>query len=195
MMKDRFQIILAAFFEWFKKFFYNFVCFIINHGFFVVTFWMHYMLFIITYREIIAIANWITHVADFLRLFMISFKCGLILLRYFSTDSVLFPSPYFHIRCNLCWFIIIFFFISKRFLISLSILSLITLFYFFNLKRFFKILIVVSSITVFNLKRFVTFLIMLIIFKTWTFHPFMLWKKLIILFEKIKVYYTPQKAF
>ena len=32
-------------------------------------------------------------VSDFLRLFMMSFKYGLILLRYFSTDSILFLSP------------------------------------------------------------------------------------------------------
>ena len=43
--------------------------------------------------KVIAIVNLIFHVSDFLRLFMISFKYGLILLRYFSTDSVLFPSP------------------------------------------------------------------------------------------------------
>ena len=35
----------------------------------------------------------IFHVSDFLSLFMMSFKCGLILLRNSSTDSVLFLSP------------------------------------------------------------------------------------------------------
>ena len=38
--------------------------------------------------KLIAIVNWIFHVSDFLRLFMISFKYGLILLRYSSNDSV-----------------------------------------------------------------------------------------------------------
>ena len=33
------------------------------------------------------------HVLDFFRLSMISFKYGLILLRYFSADSVLFLPP------------------------------------------------------------------------------------------------------
>ena len=39
--------------------------------------------------KLIAIVNWTFHVSDFLRLFMISFKCVLILLRYSSVDSVL----------------------------------------------------------------------------------------------------------
>ena len=39
--------------------------------------------------KLTAIVNPI-HVSDFLRLFMVSFKYGLILLRYSSTDSVLF---------------------------------------------------------------------------------------------------------
>ena len=42
---------------------------------------------------LIAIANLIFHVSDFLRLFVISFKYDLILLRYFSTDYVLFLLP------------------------------------------------------------------------------------------------------
>ena len=42
--------------------------------------------------KLIVIANWIFHVSDFLRSFMISFKYGLILLRYSSPDSV-FLSP------------------------------------------------------------------------------------------------------
>ena len=41
----------------------------------------------------IAIFNWIFQVEDFLRLFMMSFNYGLILLRYSSTDNVLFLSP------------------------------------------------------------------------------------------------------
>ena len=43
--------------------------------------------------KLFAIANSVFDVSDFLRLFMISFKCGLILLRYSPTDSVLFLSP------------------------------------------------------------------------------------------------------
>ena len=42
--------------------------------------------------KLFAIVNWIFPVSNFLRLFMMSFKYGLISLRYSSTDSVLFPS-------------------------------------------------------------------------------------------------------
>ena len=42
--------------------------------------------------KLFAIANWILHVSDFLRLFM-SFKYGLSSLRYNSSDSVLFLTP------------------------------------------------------------------------------------------------------
>ena len=82
------------YFEWIKKFFYNFICFIINDDFYVITFGMHYMLFIIIYgKKLFAIVNWIFRVTGFLRLFMMSFKCGLTLSRYSSTDSDLFLSP------------------------------------------------------------------------------------------------------
>ena len=56
---------------------------------------MIYMLFIITYgkTEVFAIIDWIFHESDFKRLFMTSFKYGLIFLKYFSDDSVLFLSP------------------------------------------------------------------------------------------------------
>ena len=43
--------------------------------------------------KLFAIANWIFQIPDFSRLLMLSFKHGLILLRYSSTDSVLFLSP------------------------------------------------------------------------------------------------------
>ena len=40
--------------------------------------------------KLFAIVNWIFHMSDFLGLFMMPFKYGLILLRNSSTDSVLF---------------------------------------------------------------------------------------------------------
>ena len=43
--------------------------------------------------KLIAVVNCISNVSDFLRLFMMSFKYGVILLRYSSTDKVLFPLP------------------------------------------------------------------------------------------------------
>ena len=62
-----FQFILISISEWFKKFFYSFICFIINHNFCAITFWMHYRLFIIIYRKIklFALLNWIFQVSDF----------------------------------------------------------------------------------------------------------------------------------
>ena len=42
--------------------------------------------------KLIAIINWIFHVADLLRSFMISFKYGLTLLRDYSIDRVFFLS-------------------------------------------------------------------------------------------------------
>ena len=38
--------------------------------------------------ELIAIVNWMLYVSGFLRLFMMSFKYGLTLIRYSSTDSL-----------------------------------------------------------------------------------------------------------
>ena len=43
--------------------------------------------------KLFTIFNRIFYVSDFLKLFIMSFKCGLILLRYSSTDSILFLSP------------------------------------------------------------------------------------------------------
>ena len=43
------QIILICIFKGLKKLFYEFICFIINHDFYTITFWMHYMLFVIIY--------------------------------------------------------------------------------------------------------------------------------------------------
>ena len=42
--------------------------------------------------ELLAIFNWIFHVSEFLRLFIMSLEYDLILSRYSSTDSVLFLS-------------------------------------------------------------------------------------------------------
>ena len=44
-------------------------------------------------KNITYIVNWIFHVSNFLRSFMISFKYGLILLTYSLIDSFLFISP------------------------------------------------------------------------------------------------------
>ena len=72
-----------------------FICFIINHYFYVSLFECITCFLLLSFEEIklIVIVNWIFHKSDFLRLFMISFKYDLILLRKFSTDSFLFLSP------------------------------------------------------------------------------------------------------
>ena len=49
-------------------------------------------------RNLIAIVNCIFHVSEFFRSSMISFKYGLILLKYFSNDSFYFYYHYFHIQ-------------------------------------------------------------------------------------------------
>ena len=114
--------------------------------------------------KLFTIVNWVFHVSDVLRLFLMSFKYGLISLRYSSTDSVLFLSLLLSIAVTFVfniivspkinysyWFIIILFFFfmfKKIFLISLYILPLITSISFFNLKRFLISLLVVPSLYV-----------------------------------------------
>ena len=46
-----FQSNLIFFNKWFKKFCSNFICFMINYDFYVISFWMHYSPFIITIRR------------------------------------------------------------------------------------------------------------------------------------------------
>ena len=77
------------------QFFDNFVCFIISQDLYAIIFERITRFSLLPLEEIkfIAIVNSIFHVSDFLRLFMMSFKRGLILLRYSSIDSVLFLSP------------------------------------------------------------------------------------------------------
>ena len=80
-----------------KKFFYNFIYFIINLDFYVITFSMHYTLLTIFFRRnkvnCYRWFDWIFHVSDYLKSFMIYFDYDLILLRYSSSGSVLFVSP------------------------------------------------------------------------------------------------------
>ena len=98
-----FQTILISNFNWIKKFFYNFICFIINHDFHVITFWIHYTLSSSLSMEeikLFAIFNWIFHVSPFLRLFVMSFKYGLTLLRYHLTDGFHFYHHYFRTQYN-----------------------------------------------------------------------------------------------
>ena len=149
----RFQILLISVFKWIKKLFYNFTCFIINHDFYVITFWMHYTHSPLSMEEVklFPIVNWIFHESDILRLCMKSFKYGLI--KYLSTDSALFLSPLLSYLTYLLlkklltfWFIIIFFsFIIKK-VSNISKYYIFNCFiFFFSLKRFLMSLIIYSS--------------------------------------------------
>ena len=90
----RFQIILICVFESFRKLFYHFICSITDHDFYVTTFECitHSSSLSVEEIKVIAITNWIFYVSDFLRLFIVPFKYGLISLRYSSTDGPLFLS-------------------------------------------------------------------------------------------------------
>ena len=90
--------------------------------------------------KLVAVANWIFHVPDFLRLFMISFKYELIVFLY---------QWYFHIQyiCNSrnCLLFLVYndiFFIMIKKIFNISHYSLITLTYIFSLERFFISLII-----------------------------------------------------
>ena len=146
----------------------KFICFIINHGFYVITFWMHYLLFIIIYRrnKVICYWNGIFQVSDFLRLFIISFKYGLILLRHSSTHNALFLLPI--LLYSIYSYSKIYFLTKKIFLIFLSNVSLVALFSFSSLKAFLislSILSLISSFYLSSLKRFLMSLIMVHFFK------------------------------
>ena len=90
-----FQSNLISAKKWSKTFFYIIICIVINHEFCVIIFKCITCssLFFLEEIKIIVIVDWIFYVQDFLRSFMISFKYGLILLRYSSVDTVLFLSP------------------------------------------------------------------------------------------------------
>ena len=148
---------------------------------------MYYRLFILVFKEIklIASATWVFYGSYFVRLFVMFFKFGLILLRYYSTNSVLFLSHDFHVWYDQYY---------KSYLLLLTCLllgqvdfqhlyffCLWWLYFFSGLKSFLIILIPLSSISFFP-KRFLTSLIMLssisfIFLKLSTIHHYRLWKK------------------
>ena len=122
-----------------QKVFYNFICFIINHDFYVITFWMHYALFIITYgrNKMIYYYQLNFQLADFLRLFMMSFKSDFvkILLKWqcfisitviLDFNIIVTPKNYLFL-----WFIVIFFFFLLKNIITISKYSIFNWFSFF----------------------------------------------------------------
>ena len=119
--------------------------------------------------ELISIVNWIFHLSDFLRSFMISFKYDLILLKYSLTNSVLFYHRYFHIHYN-CYsknyFLLLLLTLNYLLLLVYNNIlhgqkvlsignypSLTASFSFFSLEISLISLTVVSSISIFSLKE------------------------------------------
>ena len=199
-------------------FFYNFLCFIINHDFCVVTFWMHYTLFIriIFKRNKINCYCWLNfpRVKFFEIIYDIFFQEWSNLVKIFLCVIVLFYHLYFYIQNNfysknywliywfiywitLYWFIrisffmfkvipsvcnyfvfncFVFFFWSKRVIVSLIAALFVSFFSFFNLKRFLISLVMSSS-------KFY-------ILQALHFSSLYVVKKSIYVFW-IKIYYTP----
>ena len=119
-----------------------------------------------------------------------SYMFIIILLFFFILKKV--PNISSYLIC-ICF---IFFFQSIKYLVSLTVVSSIS---FLNLKEFIMSLIVFHLLLFFSLIRYLTSLIMLssiffVFFKPWTFHYYMLWKKPLIFFQKMKVYYIPWKS-
>ena len=73
-----------------------------QYDFYFIILWMHYTLSISVFRrnEVNSYCNWIFHVSDFLRLFMVSFKYGLLSSSVPWSTGFYFYHHYFHIRCN-----------------------------------------------------------------------------------------------
>ena len=114
--------------------------------------------------KLIAIVNWIFHVSDILKSFMISFKYRLILLGYSSTDSV-FCNHGFCIQYNyysknyqLLLSYDIFFKLKKVCNISNYSVSCFCFFSYFSLKRFLISLIMLFSIFFLILRKIHHFL-------------------------------------
>ena len=89
-----FQFSLISIKKWLRNFFNNFICFI-NFKLSLFVYITRSSSWSSKDIKLIAIVNWIFHVSDVLRSFMISFKYGLILLRYSSIDSVLLLLTFF----------------------------------------------------------------------------------------------------
>ena len=79
----------------------------------VITFWMHYILFLILEIKLFAIANWIFHASyvfrSFKTSFETSFKYSLILLRYSSTDTYLTALPQYKYYSKYYLFLLIYY--------------------------------------------------------------------------------------
>ena len=118
-----------------KSFFYSFMCFTINHDFYVECILRSSSLSFLEEIKLIVIVNWIFHVPDFMKSFLVSFMHGLVLLRYFSKSFAITFTFIFNIIVNLKInnshsFIIIFFLMLKN-ISNLSNYSIFDCFSFF----------------------------------------------------------------
>ena len=130
------------------------------------------------------IANWIFYVSYFLRLFIMSFKYGLILLRYSCTDIVLYCFITIGFMFNIIFtpwitysyyfMIIFFFFFFKKNFNASNIFNYFS--FFFDVKRFLISLITVYFSS-FSWKRFLIPLIISSPFSLRILLRFILWKK------------------
>ena len=80
----------------------SFICFIIAHDFYFITLWWHYTLFINILRrnKVNCYYNLIFHISDFPKLFMMTFKYGLMKSRYSLIDRLLFLSLVLYLYKN-----------------------------------------------------------------------------------------------
>ena len=174
-----------------------FICFFINHDFFDLFECITLSSWSLSLEEIklIVTFNWIFHVPDFLRLFIISFKYDLISLRYFfdwwCISTVTPKIIWFY------WFIIIFYFMIKK----ISNIRIQLIFSCFSPKRFVISVIATSSVlfiiffqslkisSIFNYVFVCIFFLQIL-----KFSSLCVVKNVHYFFKQIKVYYTPYKA-
>ena len=150
-----------------NRFFYNFIYFIINRNFCFIFFEciIHYSSFSLEEIKLIFIVSWIFRPSNFLRSFMIAFKYGIILLRYwnecFISISIVFI---FNIASApkvtySDWFIIILFYLIKP-ICNIPYYSAFDCFFFFESKKISYSLNYVAIYFFFSLKICFTSLIL-----------------------------------
>ena len=95
-------MILISILKWIENFFYNFICFITNMISVLSLFECIIRSSSLSIEEIklFAIVNWIFHVSNFLRLFIMLLKYGLIYLDFFLLMVFYFHHRYFCIQYN-----------------------------------------------------------------------------------------------
>ena len=112
---------IPNYFESFKKFLYNYICFTINHDFYFITFLnaVHTSSLPLEETKLIAVVNSIFLMSDFLGLFLMSFKYSLILLIFnwqcFISIALTFVfTTIFTLKISYSYWFAIFFFMFKK---------------------------------------------------------------------------------